>query len=278
MRNPLSALVLFGCLWASGTRAVAQWLETGSASAAALAGATAAAPPGVWQAQGNPAGLAGLAGPAVGLGLQETYLLPELNPVYLAVALPYRGRHGLGLALRTVGVERYRETLAGLAAASQWGPLALGARVSVLVGAFAEFGTQTALLWDAGAQWRLDSTLTLGAWVANATASRYPATAPDVPLPSQVALGLRYTPTPRLEVLAEAAAQPRLPVQLRLAVELAPTLRTRFQVGLQAQPTLVAVGAALNLGPLWLQLAARYDPVLGPTPGLSLERTFLRTP
>jgi hypothetical protein len=249
----------------------AQWLEQGGGRLAALGYGGSAIGQELWQTQANPAGLAGLSAPAIGAAFSQHFLVSELSRASAVGAFAFQDRHFLGLAISSVGFAGYRETLTGLTYAIQLGQLSFGARGSVLAGSFAEYGTQQALLFDAGVQIQLSPQLRLGAWAANPARTGYP-DAP--PRPSQLQLGLAYTPSATTILLFDAQRPTGQPWAATLGLEYKPTPLLPIRVALTTSPLRVSAGLGLRWLGLQLHIATSYQSQLGTTPTFAIDHAF----
>lgn len=263
-------VLLLGC-----PSATAQWLETGSARLAGLGATGAALGKCLWQAQGNPAGIAGTEGPVAGFSLASHYLVPELSPAYAAAVVPLAGRHAVGLGLRSVGFGGYRESLAGLSYAVRAGWAYTGVRISAQWADFTDDGPQTTWLLDAGALLVPLPKLALGLWVSNGLRARYPGSQ-AASLPRQVFLGLQYRPSPRVHLLLDAVWPQSAPTDYRLGAELRAHDYLHLQAGVRTRPAAASAGVAFRWSRLWVQVATAYHTQLGTTPTLGLEQDLGR--
>lgn len=264
--------VLFFLVWLSLSGS-AQWLETGGPLFAGLAHSGSAWTAQLWQAHGNPAALASLARPEVGVSMASHFLVQELSPAYLAAALPFQDRHTLGLGIRSVGFGGFRETLVGLAYAYELEWVALGARLNAQVADFAQYGTQTAWLVDAGAVVNPLKPLWISAWVANATQAAYP-TAESAQLPRMVVFGGRYQVRKGLALLLDAALQDNQPTDCRLGAVIEATPTLNLQLGVRTNPIAASFGITFQTGGLRIAIASGYQTQLGTTPVVGVSHAF----
>lgn len=89
-------------------------------------------------------------------------------------------------------------------------------------------------------------------------------------LPQTFLFGLLITPASNVTVAGEMRKSPGGLSSLHFGVELQPEAGIRLRCGLQTVPVELAVGLAIELGPLSLETASSFHPVLGRTNVLTL--------
>jgi len=246
------------------TRAQAEWGRWGAEQAAM--GSAAVAQPGLWALGHNPAGLAQLERPAVGLFAENRFLLPELSTGTLAGALPTRSGV-FGLSFSQFGYSLYSQSRLGLAFAKQLGQ-GLGAAVQLNYFRLrlSEEPGLNAVVADLGLRYQVFERLALATHLFNPSQSGYldPNRAED--LPTYLRAGLWWTPDEKTQIGAQFEKDLRLPPSFSagLSYQLVDGLWLRG--GFSSQPAALSFGLGYQAGLLRVGLAFSMHQVLGYTP------------
>jgi hypothetical protein len=212
------------------------------------------------------------------MSLVQHAWVSQLSRASAALGLPLSGGQAVGLAVSTVGVADYRETLVGLSYARSIGPLSVGIRVGGLGLNVPEVGSRFIGQVDAGVLLTVDKRkrLTVGCRTANAHAAQVGREQPET-LPQLVAFGMAWQATEQVGITAEWQHRNDVTSALHAGLWYQPVSALVIRLG--AAPSLQRIHA--GVGWKWRQLSAdiatRVDPILGWTPSFGIEYRLSRT-
>jgi hypothetical protein len=263
-------LLTLSILLAGAVRAASGEGGTPAPPATPTARAGNATAPGLWGLVHQPAGLAGLAGPAFGLSAERPWALPGMDRYGIAAALPL-GRAVLGAGGSRMGDAAWREHTLTLAVAMPLGPrLLAGWSAGLWRGSSAGYGhalawrTSLGLQADPGGGVRLAAVLrdphwpgrtrASGGWGGEAEADRF---APSLTLAASAAIGAT------VGLHAETTAAMSGPVAWRLGLDHQPHPRWHWRAGVEGGPAGGYAGGGWQTGWGRLDWSLRFHPLLG---------------
>ncbi|MDT0630637.1 hypothetical protein [Rubrivirga litoralis] len=271
-----AVLLLVAVVLGGAGRAEAQLAEGGArVLALGRAGVAIGAEP--W-GHTNPAALAGLGGPRIGLQASQAFGLGELGLASAVAALP-TPLGVVGASGRTYGFSERRETrvVAGVARGVRLG---VGRRLDVGVSAGVEsavtegFESATTVLVGAGLQADLAPGLRAGLAARNLLGLRgddLGASASTVP---GVTVGVAYRPSPRALLVLDADQDRDLGLSVRAGAEAALARVLVARLGVSTGPVRLAGGVGLSIGALRADVAVERHESLGFTPAIGVEVAF----
>ncbi len=243
------------------------------ARAAALGGVSTALRGDVWCAVVNPA--LGMTLPGVRIALDAApapFGLVELASAGIAVnADP--GNVAVTLSATRMGGELYRETVLSAGASIPVGPRgSIGVSGEMRHLRVRSYGSAASFSLTLGACFIPADQLCVGAAVSQAAATRLGVSGERVE--PTIQLGLSAGPLEGFTVGAEIWKSSRTPAELHAGVEYALTAPLRVRGGISQEPPGLTFGAGLLAGPLGLDYAAVFHPLLGPSHILALVLCF----
>ena len=229
----------------------------------------------------NAAARADLATSRAAVQASRAFGLGELSLGALAAAAP-TPVGVIGLEARTYGFDERRETRvrAGYARRLGLSPtrgLAVGLAVGVEPASTAGFGSETALLLDAGVQGQVVPGLRVGLAGRNLTglgrsdSTNLRRSAAAVP---GLTVGLAYAPSDRAVLVLDADHDDDFGLSVRAGVEVLPVSALALRVGVSSTPVRFTGGVGVATGPLRVDVAVELHETLGLTPAVGLEVSF----
>lgn len=156
----------------------------------------------VWALSNNPAGMAGLQEPQLGLSVESRFGMAAFTTVALQAVYPTQ-RHGTyGLSFSRFGDALFSFQHAGLGVAHRLGQFSLGAKADVWQAQVEGYGSRKTVALSAGVRGEVVPTLYFGAYAYNLNQAKL-ASYEDERLPTIMKAGLSYHPSPRLLLAVE---------------------------------------------------------------------------
>jgi hypothetical protein len=265
IRTVLAGAALLACnvlAWSAGP-------VPRGARTAGLGGVSTALRGEAWCAVVNPA--LGKTVPGVRLALDAApapFGLVELASAGIAVNADL-GTVAATLSATRTGGELYRETLFSAGASVPVGPRGIiGVSGEMRHVRIRSYGSATSFALTLGACFLPADQICIGAAVSHAAATRLGASG-ERPEPT-VQLGLSGGPLEGFTFGAEIWKTARIPAELHAGVECALTAVLRVRGGISQEPPGLTFGAGVLAGPLGLDYAAVFHPLLGPSHILAL--------
>jgi hypothetical protein len=219
----------------------------------------------------NPAGLAQATAFSAAVFGEQRFTAGEIRQTGAVAALPVQGG-ALGLSLAYFGFEAYNEQRLGLAYARSLSPnLQLGAQFLAFRTRIPEYGSATNLSFELGLQARLSPVFRVAARVYNPIRQ---SVIEGEDLPSLLAIGLQYQPSPKVRLLLETEKDIAFPVRVRTGLEYQLLSALQLRLGLATEPLQYSFGLGLEAAPGWrIDLATQQHPYLGLSPGVGIVYT-----
>ncbi|RSK35993.1 hypothetical protein [Hymenobacter metallilatus] len=254
-----------------------------------------------WAGAANAAALGSLARPTVGVGAENRYLLPALNTVSLAVAVPigYRSeqpappvagvpaavaatqapRYGvIGFTAQRFGGKLYSEQRLGLGYGYQLGTVRVGARVEVLQTSFEGLGSRRVVAASLGGQADIiPRKLTFGATLYNLNQARL-YEYQDERLPTVLRAGLAWRASEKVLLLAETEKDVAQDADFKAGLEYQPIPVLALRAGLTTLTQQLTAGVGLKAGQFQVDYAAAWHDALGLSQQLSVAYVWAKRP
>jgi len=276
MVNHLRIAVYLCCFAPLVGRAQGGGPATHGARAQALGGASLSLAGEVWAAANNAAGLGTLSQPTAGAYLENRYLLPSLNVVAAAVAVPLgvvapetagqpaRASRGvLAAEGQRFGGALYNEVRLAAAYGYRLGVISLGGRLELLQVSLQDLGSRRALVGSLGGQAELlPGRLSFGAYLYNLTQAKL-ANYQDERVPTVLRAGLAYRPSKQVLLLAEAEKDVERAAGLRAGLEYLPAPAVALRLGYASLSEQATAGVGVQAGHFHFDYAAGWHTVLG---------------
>ena len=223
----------------------------------------------------NPAGIGGLDGPAVGVYVEQRFLLRELTYGALGGIYPLGETQAVGIELRSFGFEAFRQNQVGVAyAITLLDRLSLGLKAKYAQVSLPRYGAAGVLLIDAGLHLQINPQLSLGFAGTNLNRARIRTALGGMETaPTAVQVGLSYRPTEELLLTAEVIKEEAFAPSFRggLSYQVAAPLSLRIGVG--SDPLLLGAGIGIRWQGLELDFAYTLTQQFS-SPHLSLTYAF----
>jgi hypothetical protein len=228
----------------------------------------------LWGVRLNPAGIAALEAPMVGIFHQTHFLTSELTDQGLAVAIPFR-EGTFGVAADRFGYSLYNETNVTLAYAMRFGD---GLRAAVQmrhtgIRLGENYGSAGALVAEAGMQAKLTDAVWMGAHIYNPGRSSLGGPY-DERIPTLLRAGITYIFSPNLLMNLEAEKDIDRDERYRFGLEYRPNQSLFLRTGISSGPVQAHVGVGFRLGQLDVDMAVAVRALLGPTPMIGVNYRF----
>jgi len=218
----------------------------------------------------NPAGIATQEAWSAQLWADNRFLIAELQSYNLGFILPTNSG-SFGLTIHQFGFDAYTEQRIGLAFGRALTPsFQIGAQALYHRTNIPEFGSRGIFTFELGLQTQLLPTLRLGARAYNPLQQERTADGEEV-LPTVFALGLGYSTSSQLLLLAEVEKDIDFPARFKGGLDYAFSQRFSLQVGVRTEPAEVSFGLAFALTPKFrMELASSRHPRLGFSPAFGM--------
>ena len=261
------------------------------ARALALGNASATLGGEVWAVANNAAGLGSLIQPMAGVYLENRYLIPSLNVVAAALALPLgaleptagalptRPTHGvLGLEAQRFGGLLYNEIRLGVAYGYRLGVVSVGGRLDLLQVSLQDLGSRRTAVGSLGGQAEvLPQRLSFGVYLYNITQAKL-LDYQDERVPTVLRAGLAYHPTKQVLLLAEAEKEVEHAAGLKAGLEYLPAPAVAVRLGYSSLSQQTTGGVGVWAGTFRFDYAAGWHSALGLSQYFSASWQWERKP
>jgi len=228
----------------------------------------------VWSVQSNPAGIASLAAPAVGITYQKNYPGTSISTEAAVLVYPLK-KHAFGVSFQSFGFSAYKELRLGLAYARKFGEAVYTAvdfnyhQLSI-----PSYGSAGGFSIDAGFQYKPSKELIIGAHVSNLSNSSYDKGAGAV-IPVQLAVGASYRFSEELLLSTSVVAgNDDSGGDFRAGMEYCLLTQLAFRAGVGVHPFNQYAGLGYVFKHVSVDLAVSNHLVLGYNPQISLAYVF----
>src|ERR1035437_3613600 len=229
---------------------------------------------GIWSTHNNPAGLAKLMNPVIGLYIENRFLIKELFFNVGSFALPVKNGC-FGIAISHLRLGQYTNTFTGLAYGRQFGErFSAGVRFDCYHVSFGkEYESGTAVSFDAGIQWEISENVSLACNVFNPTRVKLLKLS-DEQIPSIIRTGISYKPIPELVMLTEIETTSGSDLNIAFGMEYSFENKLFIRAGLGLNSSKFSFGFGYVYSQFTIDVAASWHQLLGFTPQASLAYTF----
>lgn len=277
MRKSFTSFVFvlsLGCLAPCLLRAGGDDTPTG-ARRTALGGAFTGVYGDLWALWTNPAGIAGMQGPAAGVYFERRYLLPDLNNGAAGAVLPFKGNHFAGIDFNAYGISQYyNESRIGLTYATDIiERLRFGVKFNYAQTSILNYGSASTFFIDAGIQADVTQKISVGARIYNANRSRLDKDLGE-DIPTILSVGVAWSPSDKLMLVSDIEKHFDFPLSWRGGIEYRFLPRFCARAGMSTQPATVNGGLGLILEKFQVDITSSWHQQLGFTPGMSLSWKF----
>ena len=239
----------------------------------------------VWAIGNNVAGLGQLNAPAVGVYAENRYLLPALNTVAVAAAVPLgrvekeqATRGVVGFEAERFGGKLYSEQRVGVGYGYRGGLVSIGARVDMLQVSIEGLGSKQALAVSLGGQAELvPKRLVFGACLYNLNQARL-ADYQRERVPTVLKAGLSYRPTTKVLLNVETEKDVEQSANFKAGVEYRIIEALALRAGLRTLTEETTGGVGCRAGALQIDYAAAWHAALGLSQHLSLGMSLAKQP
>lgn len=217
----------------------------------------------------NPAGISRLERLTLIGGAERPFLLPELQSISLALAVPLKAG-SFGLTLQRKGFSLFSRQQIGLAYAREISPeITIGIRLWLRRTVIRDYGNHHAPGADLGFQVKILKELALGGRLATPAGLLPSAQKTQSPL---LAIGLGYRPSEKVLIILETEKELDTPARIVAALEFQPAPETSLRVGVNTSPASYTFGAGVKMGKhLTFDVGAGYHPILGFSPCVTIQ-------
>lgn len=243
------------------------------ARAAGMGGASATLSD-VWSVQNNQAGMGFLKSPVFGAYYENRFLLKQLSTSAFVAAVPVK-KGTFGLTYTGFGYSAYKETKLGLAYGMALSEnFSVGLQLDYLNTRIADiYGKANALTSEIGFQGKLSKHVIVAAHVYNPTRAKMTNYNNEI-IPMQLRLGIQYTFSEKVIVLAEAEKSSYNKLNIRGGIEYLPAKEVYIRAGGSSSPAQASFGVGVNLKGLKCDLSSAYHSILGFSPQIGLSFVF----
>ena len=260
-------LILIGFLWILGLSAQNGVPPVAGARGAALGGVGAAFED-VHSVFSNQAGMASAEEWGISLLAEQRFLLNAIRTVAAGGVLPLKSG-SLGMTLNYYGTEAYNEQRVSLAYARKlMENFSIGAALDYLNTNISEYGSKGAATFELGLMARFTPQLNMGIHVFNPLNVKL---IEGERLPSLLKIGLKYSPSEKVNIFGEVSKDIDFAVSTHWGVEYELIEDFHLRAGVATQPVEITFGAGYQLkNGFILDVASRYHEVLGISPSIGI--------
>ncbi len=225
---------------------------------------------GIWAAHNNPAGLAKIVQPIVGLFVENRFLMKELCYNAASFAVPV-ANGGMAIAVSQVGSNQYNNVFAGFAYGRSFGErFSAGIRFDYYQVSYGnEYGKGSAVTFEAGIQWQIDEKTGFAVSIFNPIKSQYQCSPPQE-IPSLWRAGVAYKPITDLQLLFQAEQSHRDGYTFRYGVEYSLNDQVYLRAGYSTNPSGISFGCGYSFSAFTIDIATKWHQTLGFSPQGSL--------
>lgn len=237
-------------------------------------GNTGAALQDVWSLQSNPAGIAALPGPAIGVTYQKNFPGTTLSTEAAVIVYPIK-HHVFGFSIQSFGFSAYKEMRLGFAYARNFGKSVFTAvNFNYHQLSIPSYGSAGTYSINAGFQYKPSNELVIGAHVSNLSNSTYDRGEGAV-IPVYLAVGASYSFSKELLLSTSlCAANNNSGGDFRCGLEYCLLEQLALRAGLGVHPFNQYAGLGYMLRHVHVDLAVSNHLVLGYNPQISLAYVF----
>ncbi len=127
---------------------------------------------------------------------------------------------------------------------------------------------------DIGLSFHIVDNLDMSMLLTNPLRVGYTADLSKYYLPIYMALGLSYTPTEKIKVLAEVAKDTNYPIEGKLGLSYHPIESFDLRVGVCSSPFIPTLGVGIKMKKINIDVASSYHPELGFSPSVGVVYIF----
>lgn len=227
-----------------------------------------------WSLQSNPAGIAALHTPVMGVTYQKNFPGTSLSTESAIFVYPMK-KHAFGLGIQSFGFSAYKELRLGFAYARKFGESVYSAlNFNYHQLSIPAYGSTRTYSIDGGFQYRFSNELILGAHVSNLSNSSYDQTAGAV-IPVYLAIGSSYRFSEELLLCTSlCAGNNDSGGDFRCGVEYCLLDQLALRAGLAVHPFSQYAGFGYMLKHIHVDLAVNNHLILGYNPQISLGYVF----
>lgn len=220
----------------------------------------------------NQAGLAFMEKSAVALTLERRFLLQGVQHIGLGFATPTSGGT-FGVQVQMFGNKSYNEGKVGLAYARKlMEEVSIGGQVNYMFVQVEEGGSEGVFSFEAGINAQLLEKLKVGFHVFSPVPVSF---SNDFRMPTILRLGLQYSFSDNLSLLAGAEKDIEYQENLKFGLEYKYAKVVAFRLGMQTFPAGVSFGFGVGANKnLQIDLASAWNQQLGFSPGLNVIYQF----
>jgi hypothetical protein len=273
MKTLISTALTLSLLLPSACPAAFEPLVTGARSAA-LGGSALALHGDLIAGAVNPAGLAGLRGPAVAAwATPSLFGIEGLNRTGCAAGLPIASVP-VSLSVSTLGLRSYKETSVAFSAAFATGASwAAGVRLRLEMLSIEGYGQAAVPALDAGFSCTVLPGCIVAILLANAGGARIGKS--EESIPQSLSFGCVWAPGPAdVAVYARCAKEILSPLEWNLGVEYAIIPGFMIRTGFSTEPSLLCGGFGIHVAPVLLEYGVAHHWQLGETHYFSVSFDF----
>ncbi len=229
---------------------------------------------GLWSVYNNQAGLAGIERTTLGVHFANRYLLGSLSDQIIGLAVPTKFGV-IGGSFYHFGNANYNEIKAGLAYARSFGErFSFGLQLDFWRFSLAqEYGSKSAITFEAGILAKLSNEITLGAQVYNPVRTKISDYA-DERIPLEYSLGISYAISSNFTAAAEVSKQEDFGARAHFGMEYLFGKGFYARAGFITNPSEYTFGFGLMLKKLQIDFGTGIHSTLGYSPSVSLIYTF----
>lgn len=224
-----------------------------------------------WALYHNPAGIAGIQAPQIGVYAEQRFLLSALSFAQAGFVAPFYQNQAFGISVSSFGFNAYQENSAALSYGIEvLNKIRIGAELKYANLSIQEQGSDGALVVQVGVQTQINSSLSLGFSAYNVNRAGLNVQGPEEIIPGIIRGGLAYQPSDQVLLVFDVVKDIDHPLSYRGGLEYSLNELIRARAGVSTEPLSLNAGIGLEWKELSVDFASSYTERLGYSPHFSL--------
>ena len=230
----------------------------------------------LWSINNNIGGLAHIENMALGVSINNRFLISDYSTGTLTFAAPINNS-AIGVNYSNFGNENYSVHSSGVGYSMQLGKnISAGIKMNYLFIDLGEnYGSKSIFSADIGLNSKLSSELSMGVIVKNPTLSKV-AEFEDERIPTLIQVGLDYAVSEQLNTIISFEKDILYAPSVRAAIIYSPIENISLRGGVGTNPTTFGFGIGSNIKKLTIDIGSQYHQILGFSPEISITTNLYK--
>ncbi len=230
----------------------------------------------LWSINNNIGSLANIENMALGVSINNRFLISDYSTGTLAFALPIKNG-AFGVNYSNFGNENYAIHSSGIGYSMGLGKnISAGIKINYLLIDLGEnYGAKSIFSADLGVNSKLSSALTMGVIIKNPTLSKV-SEFEDERIPTSIQVGLDYSVSDQLNTIICFEKDILFAPSVKAAIIYSPIENITLRGGVGTNPTTFGFGIGSNIKKITIDIGSQYHQILGFSPELSITTNLYK--